>query len=699
MKNLYFILFLFLLHHAVYGQQQGQLLEGQVIDYLLQPFKNTKVSLKSVNGVHHTFTNSQGYFLLELPSNIHLDTTAVFVVNGEEIHSKDYAYSKKNNFVSIKKKNNNVNKIVDRMKMKQIFNVTVKNSSNRPAAYTEVQIDGTNYVTNGNGKFSFMVSTKDNNPQINILHSDSVIKAPVDIATLLKEHEEREKVLLSNMPQTVEGLLADLENTQVLLPKKMDLLKKQIDNLVTIDKNKYSNEEKRNYMERFKNIITDSKNQADMDIYIAHIDSISRMYDLSLSASSQKIVDIEKQKQQIEAEKKRIEQEKEEDARTFRNRILVFVLVLAIMVGLLYFLGRINRKINKQKAEIEAQSADLREANRTITETNQQLEKSQIEIGRQARNLEKANQEITSKNSILEEQKIALEQVIQELKGTQLQLVQAEKMASLGVLTAGVAHEIKNPINFVYAGIDNISMFLEDFSQVLDKYDELTQIPSEEIVDRLKEIEDFKDEIAYNELKREMFDMVGVIKNGAERTVEIVKSLQTFSRHDESEIKVVDMHENIDSTLVLLKSQMKNIQIIKNYDKVPAVECYPGQINQVIMNIISNACQAMENEKEGKLAISMSIVNPELPKSEQMLKLSFKDSGMGMSEEVKSRIFDPFFTTKELGKGTGLGLSITFGIIRKHNGKIEVESEVGKGTEMSLLLPFIHQKPEETEKK
>jgi signal transduction histidine kinase/signal transduction protein with GAF and PtsI domain len=266
-----------------------------------------------------------------------------------------------------------------------------------------------------------------------------------------------------------------------------------------------------------------------------------------------------------------------------------------------------------------------------------------------------------------------------QLKEAQTQLVQSEKMASLGQLTAGVAHEINNPINYVSAGIDSLKLGYEELIELLSAYLTLdSRSPDEE---QIGKIELLKKNLDIDDLLEEMETLFKSIKTGANRTKEIVKSLRTFSRLDENALKPTNLEEGLDSTLIILQNQLKGrVDIVRDYGRIPDINCFPGPINQVFLNILNNAGQAIEGE--GKIWISTRIEG-------NWAVVSIKDSGMGMPEEVKKKIFDPFFTTKDVGTGTGLGLSITLGVIEKHNGKIEVNSEPGKGTEFIIKLPII----------
>jgi two-component system, NtrC family, sensor kinase len=265
---------------------------------------------------------------------------------------------------------------------------------------------------------------------------------------------------------------------------------------------------------------------------------------------------------------------------------------------------------------------------------------------------------------------------LKDLKQAQSQLVQSEKMVSLGQLVASIAHEINNPVNFISAGVDSLSTNLEEIRQVLEIYHKITE---GNVTEKLKEIEELKTRVEYKEAIREVNKLIESIKNGTNRTTEIVRGLRTFSRLDEDTLKMADIHEGLDSTLILLHNKYKNrIEILKNYGNLPLIECYPGQLNQVFMNILSNTVDAID--EKGIITISTSISNG-------FIQISIKDTGQGIPENIREKIFDPFFTTKRIGKGTGLGLSISQSIIEKHNGSIDIKSEVGKGSEFVIMLP------------
>jgi len=296
---------------------------------------------------------------------------------------------------------------------------------------------------------------------------------------------------------------------------------------------------------------------------------------------------------------------------------------------------------------------------------------------------------VTERTEALQETNKVLENALNDLKNTQTQLVNSEKMASLGQLTAGIAHEINNPINFVTSNIIPLRRDLNDLMTLLTAYSALHDKETD-CENQLQQIKRLEKELDFEFLKEEIGILLHGMEEGAKRTAEIVKGLRIFSRLDESDLKKVNINEGIDSTLILLNSSMGGkIDLIRNFDPDAYIECFPGKMNQVIMNITNNAIQAiLEQEasnKRGEIEITT--------KSEQNhIRISIRDNGPGMSAETKSKIFDPFFTTKQVGHGTGLGLSIVYSIIEAHNGSIEVSSMPGIGTTFHILLPKLHTK-------
>ena len=341
----------------------------------------------------------------------------------------------------------------------------------------------------------------------------------------------------------------------------------------------------------------------------------------------------------------------------------------------------LESKVRLRTASLEEKSKELALANTELQALAEELEANADSLRETNQNLEqtKGQLEITLQSEISSKQ--VIEQTLNQLKSAQGQLVQAEKMASLGQLVAGIAHEINNPINFVNSGADILQTIWQDMQVIMTHYDELEQVlDPASIRHLLKDIKELKEKVGYQEMQEDVVATLADIRHGAERTIEIVKGLRTFSRTDDKTAIITDIHDCLDSTLIILKNQYKNrIDLQKDYaSNMPRISCKAGQINQVFMNLLANAIQAIPDKGEIRISTQMD---------GSFVKVSIQDSGTGIPEEVKSKIFDPFFTTKEIGKGTGLGLSISHNIILEHGGTIEVESEQGKGTTFIIRLP------------
>jgi len=269
----------------------------------------------------------------------------------------------------------------------------------------------------------------------------------------------------------------------------------------------------------------------------------------------------------------------------------------------------------------------------------------------------------------------------QELKQTQSQLIQTEKMSSLGQMVAGIAHEINNPVNFIGGNIDYANQYIEDLAGLVTLYQEYYPNPPDAILERIEDIE-------LEFLREDLPKTLSSMKMGADRIHEIVVSMRNFSRSDDGNMKSADIHEGIDSTLVILNHRLKQgIQVIKQYGKLPAVECSPAQLNQVFMNVIGNAIDALEEVKKGDKGYSPTIWISTEVTADNTVTVKIRDNGPGIAAGCAQQIFDPFFTTKSIGKGTGLGLAISYQIVAKHHGKIEVNSQIGQGTEFVITLP------------
>jgi signal transduction histidine kinase len=291
------------------------------------------------------------------------------------------------------------------------------------------------------------------------------------------------------------------------------------------------------------------------------------------------------------------------------------------------------------------------------------------------------------------EKAIQLELALQNLQRTQSQLIQTEKMSSLGQLISGIAHEINNPVNFIYGNLNYVNDYTHQLLSLITLY-------QEHDAHKYPEIEALIEKIELEFIKEDMPKMLSSMKLGAERIRQIVLTLRNFSRLDEAEMKPVNIHEGIDSSLVILQSQLKaklnssSIKVIKEYGDLPQIECYACQLNQVFMNLLSNGIYALNHyDKKGSpeqikneprtITIATSILNRE------WVRISFKDNGPGMTSDVINRLFNPFFTTKPLGEGTGLGLSISYQIVvEKHGGDLKCFSQPDQGAEFVIEIPI-----------
>ncbi len=315
----------------------------------------------------------------------------------------------------------------------------------------------------------------------------------------------------------------------------------------------------------------------------------------------------------------------------------------------------------------------------------QVVEASYAQLNQKATLLEKSEQKY---RLLAEGLEIEVEKKTKEIKETQAQLIQQEKMASIGHLAAGVAHEINNPMGFISSNLNTLEDYGKDLRSLIEQYTDLvsglkgamtTKEERAAISERLGHISKIEKEMDIDFILEDIPNLIKESLEGAERIKKIVIDLKDFAHPGEQELEYANINRNLESTLNIVWNELKyKATVTKDYGDLPEVRCYPQQLNQVFMNILVNAAQAIE--KQGEIRIVTRAVDGQV-------EVAISDTGSGIPKENLSKIFDPFFTTREVGKGTGLGLNITYNIIQKHKGTIEVESEVGKGTTFTIRVP------------
>lgn len=317
--------------------------------------------------------------------------------------------------------------------------------------------------------------------------------------------------------------------------------------------------------------------------------------------------------------------------------------------------------------------------------------KKTYEIRQLNERLKKTSVEVNAKN-------LKLKKALTKIEETQTQIIQSEKMASIGQLAAGVAHEINNPIGFVSSNLRTLGDYRQDLGKLIDHYrgfvesirnQSFTSNMPNELITQIEAIEAMEENVDIDFIQEDMGDLVRDCIEGAERIRKIVLDLKDFAHPGEDKPKATDINNGIESTLNVVYNELKyKAKIIKNYGDLPIIQCYPQQINQVFMNILVNAAQAIE--RNGEIRIDTEL-------NDDVVEIRISDTGCGIPEKNLTRIFDPFFTTKDVGKGTGLGMNIAYNIVQKHNGTITVESKVGRGTTFKIRLPLTMPESEEFE--
>lgn len=372
--------------------------------------------------------------------------------------------------------------------------------------------------------------------------------------------------------------------------------------------------------------------------------------------------------------------------------------------------ARITRDITERKLASEAlQNAHdeleqrVRERTAELTRANELLKQEIEEHERTEAALRQSKARLKKQAQQLEAEKQHATSLLQKLQRTQAQLIHTEKMSSLGQLIAGIAHEINNPVGFIYGNLDYATCYIKDLMRLMEMYSLYYPEP-------VAEIEAEKDAIDFNFLMGDIPKLLASMKVGATRLRQIVLSLQNFLRAEQTEMKPVDLHEGLDSTLLILRHRLKatddhaEITVLKEYGSLPPVECFAGQINQVFMHLLTNAIDVLDNYTEdsakprqitistGVEEIKREYAGTAIGEQVPYAFIRIADNGPGIDEDICQRLFDPFFTTKPVGKGTGLGLSISYQIVvETHGGQLTCVSEPGKGAEFTIALPVQQQ--------
>jgi two-component system, NtrC family, sensor kinase len=411
-------------------------------------------------------------------------------------------------------------------------------------------------------------------------------------------------------------------------------------------------------------------------------------------------VQLETEKKQNEIEllnKDKILQETELKRQITQKNALLIAVSLALALAFLIFWNYF--RIRKTLLLVEEQKRKIEESNSKLGELASLIQFQKEELERNYKILSDHEYELQAKNDELNSQNEELQATMEELRNAQAQLVESEKLASLGILSAGIAHEINNPVNFISSGIEGLKSVLDEL-WISILHTDLSQ-PFHESKPQLVNSHLNERHIDVEKLRKDYTLIMANIDEGITRTVNVIKSLLMFTRAEQNVLKFVNnIHENLDSTLVLLTNQFRNRIIIKReYGEIPGIYCYPGKINQIFMNILSNAVQAISNTGTITIETSMS-AGPSKPNElhnhnsadyeslKKFVLIRIMDTGIGIPDAIKEKIFEPFFTTKETGMGTGLGLSISYSLIKEHKGIIQFTSKAKEGTCFDIYLPI-----------
>ncbi len=455
------------------------------------------------------------------------------------------------------------------------------------------------------------------------------------------------------------ALLCD-ENNRVLLSTRFELRNRLVSNSIAAS-----------WLPAIKKV---QQTQSKQIIFSDNRKTITAIYPVILGASPEELVSTRVGVLLLEYD---LSAQKAQAYNDALERSLIYSIALAGLGSILWFF--FYKTLTLRAAKLVTASNRLARGNLDVRANL----KGSDELSQISNAFDQMAEEI-QKNTETLRQNEELKQALYKLKQTQSQLIHAEKMSSLGQLVAGVAHEINNPVNFIHGNLNYVNDYIQDLLSFIQLYQQHYPNPTAEIAEQAEEID-----LAF--LEEDLPKLLTSMQVGTERIREIVLNLRNFSRLDEAELKVVDIHEGINSTLLILQHRLNldsdspSIEILKNYGDLPKIECYAGHLNQVFMNILTNGIDALLEAKDKEK--KQIRIRTEARDSDWVV-VAIADNGPGMSQEVQQHIFDPFFTTKSVGKGTGLGLSISYQIVvEKHGGQLKCISAPGEGAQFLIKIP------------